>query len=199
MFSLNCQKHSAGFTLLELTISIGIFMMIGGMVMVNFRAGQYSDELQAGAKAVENAVREAQAAAIGGQEVCVNADSSKFAPLGGFGLNIAADNTALWFGDCDYGTDSDNDPPRNYVYSPDPNIDVIVQNIDLGSNIKINTKTPADGDIMNLVFSSGSEVAKINGSNPTTVNQVVVTLEHKKTAKRKTVVINLLSGQVFIE
>ncbi|MEK7497129.1 MAG: prepilin-type N-terminal cleavage/methylation domain-containing protein [Patescibacteria group bacterium] len=194
-------KNSHGFTLLELTISIGIFMMIGGMVMVNFRAGQYSDELQAGAKAVENAVREAQAAAIGGQEVCNTVPKS--APLGGFGLNISADNSiALWFGDCNY-----NDAPpadNNYKYNLSTT-DVVVQNIDLGSNVIIFEKKKdnnVSAGILDLIFTSGSEVSKIDGFDGGTVNganSVTVTLKHRKTLKTKTVKINLLSGQVFIE
>ena len=67
------------------------------MVMVNFRAGQYSDELQAGAKAVENAVRGSPRRSAGRRFATLFQISS----IGGFGLNISADNSiALWFGDC---------------------------------------------------------------------------------------------------
>lgn len=192
-------KNQIGFTLIELTISIGIFMMIGGLVLVNFRAGQYTDELLAGAKALETAVREVQASALGGQAVCVDSGGNQSVPLGGFGLHISADNTtALLFADCDYG-----DSTRSYIYNsntvgvdlPDQKI----KDIDLGNNVKIKNKIPIaiSGSVLDVVFTSGSEVSKINGEAGTT--EVVITLEHNKTLKTKTVKINVLSGQVFVE
>ena len=66
-------KCPRGFTLVELLISMSIFSVISGFVLVNFRAGARKDELRLAADQVTTVVRDALARATAGArvDVCV--------------------------------------------------------------------------------------------------------------------------------
>jgi prepilin-type N-terminal cleavage/methylation domain-containing protein len=64
-------KKRQGFTLVELLISMSIFSVISGFVLVNFRAGSRKDELRLAADQVTVIVRDALARATAGARVGV--------------------------------------------------------------------------------------------------------------------------------
>lgn len=55
-----------GFTLIELVVSLSIFMLITGLMLANFRAGDNSNELQKSAELLASRIREAQTRALSG-------------------------------------------------------------------------------------------------------------------------------------
>lgn len=60
-----------GFTLIELLISMGIFSVISGFVLVNFRSGSRKDELRLAADQVSAILRDVVARATAGTSVAV--------------------------------------------------------------------------------------------------------------------------------
>ncbi len=63
-----------GFTLLELIVSMSIFTVITGFVLINFRAGQRSDEIRFAADGAASVIRDALSRATAGAtvEACVS-------------------------------------------------------------------------------------------------------------------------------
>ncbi len=109
-----------GFTLVELLVSMSIFAVISALVMVNFRAGERSDELRLGATTVSSFIRDAEARAssgvaacvcVGGAgpaplcapgRVCAGGTASDVVPLGGWGVHAAiGDASVVLFADLD--------------------------------------------------------------------------------------------------
>ncbi len=59
-------SRRAGFTLVELLISIAIFVSLTGILLANFRRGDYSEELKLSADLLAVNLREAQTKSISG-------------------------------------------------------------------------------------------------------------------------------------
>lgn len=55
-----------GFTIVELLTSVAIFVLLAGIMMANFRQGDYSEELKSSADLVSANIREAQNKSLSG-------------------------------------------------------------------------------------------------------------------------------------
>ncbi|MFA6525252.1 MAG: prepilin-type N-terminal cleavage/methylation domain-containing protein [Patescibacteria group bacterium] len=133
-FSLSKRKE--GYSLLELVISISIFVIISTIVMNNFRQGQKMDDLRTGAIEFANNFREVQTLGMSGQVVnvcnggdndlsscstdldCPNGGTCGLVPIGGFGISIGkVYDTSVW--KYCYETGSTIDCPTTYTLFAD--------------------------------------------------------------------------------
>ncbi len=71
------RRATAGFTLVELLVSISIIGVITGMMMANFRGGQKSAEVRLASELVVNQIRSVQTSALSGRlaSVCSGGSS----------------------------------------------------------------------------------------------------------------------------
>lgn len=181
-----CMLRSyRGFTLVELLISIGIFLLITSLVIVNFRQGQYRDELMGSAELIENALREAQTLTTTGATVTCPGDSVSAVPPGGFGLSAMGPDNVIVFADCE--------EPPTYTYAAAD--DLVIRTLKLAGNVEINAFDPA-GPELDLVFSPFDEKVRVNGSLILT-DPALIRLRHKRTNAEAQVQTNVLTGQVF--
>lgn len=186
------MKKVFGFTIIELLVSISIFLIITSMVIVNFRSGQYRDELMGSAQFLQSTLREMQTMAFSGSKVIcpgyVPSEAGEMTPAG-YGLNINSSGIITAFADCD---------PQDIAISPDFKYgleDVNLKTISLYNNVTINSITPSS--VTDILFTSSSEIVKTNGSPGLGV--ITIELKHNKTNQITTVKIVELTGQVFIQ
>lgn len=100
-------KKTAGFTLMEMIVAVGIFALITGLVLANFRQGQKEEDLKRGALEMVSNIRKVQTLGMSGQivNVCVGGNNNgqrcdsdadcgspstceSIVPEGGFGISI---------------------------------------------------------------------------------------------------------------
>lgn len=190
------MKRPLGFTMMELLISISIFLIITSMVIVNFRSGQYRDELMGSAQFLQSTLREMQTMAFSGSRVIcpgyVPPEAGEMTPAG-YGLNINF-GVVTAFADCD---PSDPNISPNYKYGGVLE-DVNLKTISLYNNISIESITVGATAVSSLdaVFTPFSEIVKINN---TETDNIIIELIHSKTTKTVTVKITESTGQVFIQ
>ena len=196
--------------MIEMLISLGIFAIVTGFVMANFRTGSQSDELRISAQLVANGIRRVQTSAMAGQTVKFCRDSSTGAdglicsnggdadcpagsscvndvPSGGYGIHFEATeegkHTMVSFID----TDGDRlfDPQEEYRREGvSPDIFVSVSGL-----------TPsAPGPALDIVFVPPKPSVFFNAASDEA--QAVITLQHRSTLNTKDVTINAVSGQV---
>ncbi|MFA4936784.1 MAG: prepilin-type N-terminal cleavage/methylation domain-containing protein [Patescibacteria group bacterium] len=179
----------AGFTFMELLISIAIFVIITAMVIVNFRSGQYRDELLGGAEAIETALREMQTKTNSGETVKCPLQPEPSAPRDGYGVQITdAPPLIIAFADC-----SDD---SSYKYTYNATDDLLLKTVLLPVNVAIEDSIPASP--WNIVFSPFSEVVIVN-TNYDITPVVQITLKHSRTEREITVKLNRLTGQTSYE
>ena len=181
----------AGFTLMELLVSITIFLIITAMVITNFRMGQYREELFGAAEAIVTSAREMQSQTIAGTLVDCPGILEKTAPKNGFGIHVDTDLLITGFGDCEdvfslYGYDVDDDFTSTTQFTVSKNVELV-------------SVTPPGSPIaLDLVFSSLSEAVVVNGViNP--APSVALGLRHKRTGKTVTVILNPTTGRIYYE
>src|SRR3989344_8609875 len=110
-FSFQLLAFRAGFTLIELIVSMAIFGTIATLVVANLRGGTQRSELTLGATTVAEAIREAATRTNAGELVgmCVGGSMNGRAcpgtgcgagsncvntlPLGGFGVHVSQNST----------------------------------------------------------------------------------------------------------
>ncbi|MFH1112195.1 MAG: type II secretion system protein [Patescibacteria group bacterium] len=195
-FSVKKQENKKnGFTIMELLISIAIFLIITAMVIVNFRSGQYRDELIGGAEAIETTIREMQTKTNAGETVkCDPLQLEPSAPPDGYGVYITDVPLIIAFADCAYVHSA------RYTYdSTNPTEDLVLKNVTLPANVSIESMSEGGASVstLNIVFSPTSEVVKINGADGNSI--IEITLKHSRTEKEITVKLNTLTGQSYYE
>ncbi len=123
-------RHWPGFTIPELLVSLTIFVVLGTVILANFRQSNYQEELQTSAQLLAGGIRKIQNLATSGQIVHFNGpdkipntpDDTETVPPGGYGMAISwsptQDNPApFYFLYGDYATWTDYDPEnRDCVY-----------------------------------------------------------------------------------
>ncbi|MFH1867263.1 MAG: type II secretion system protein [Patescibacteria group bacterium] len=178
----------SGFTLMELLVSVAIFLIITGLVIVNFRSGRYRDELVGAAEAIQTSLREMQTAYNSGDTVeCVTGE--KEPPANGFGVEITEIPTIKTFADC--GKDT---PGVDYQYE---DTDVLLKEITISSHITVDITAPNELTL-NVVFAPNSEEVRIN-QDVNFGGDAEILLEHTKSGRQATVTINSISGLIFYE
>ena len=168
-----------GFTLIVLLVSVGIFIIVTGMVVVNFRAGSRSDELKISADALVSNLRRAQNMSLAGEQV------NGVTPPGGYGVYFNLGNPGR------YVIFSDSN--GNLVY--DANEDLPDGVIVLPKDIMIYMVSP--GNISSVVFKPPKPTIYINGDPP--ADMLTVTLKQNLTRQSKKIIVNRISGRIDVE
>lgn len=170
-----------GFTIIELLVSLGIFVIITTMVVANFRAGSRSDELKIAASALSSDLRRAQNMALAGQEV------NGVTPMGGYGVyfNLGEPGHYIIFADV-----NDN---QKYDIGEDLSDGKIL----LARNVVITGVLPLVASSAVVVFKPPKPTIYINGGIVEGI--LAVTIKHSLSGKEKKIVINRVSGRIDVE
>ncbi len=197
------SKTSPGFTLMELMISIGIFLIITSFLIVNFRQGQYKDELTEGANILETAFREMQTQAITGKTIDCSPNYPQVLaePPGGWGVNIVAGDggsTITVFADC---LDSEDGNP-DHIYNAS---DLVLRTLTLPQRVKISALTvtsTSSGEEnlfnvaggLNVAFSALTESVWLQGTY--NYAKAKIKLVHTILNKETWIEVNAFTGQI---
>ncbi|MFH1226191.1 MAG: type II secretion system protein [bacterium] len=184
MFSKHTKKR--GFTLIELVVSIFIFVTLAGLVIANFNRGAKSDDLRRAASEAASVLRKAQnLALIGSQQ---NLPAGAIATTGKFGVHF--DKTAgtyqlfLDYQDGgDGGYDIGEEMSGAFYHLPE--------------KVIINSLTPA-GDFLDVTFWPPQPTIYFNNVTEPE-DEAIIELKHTKTDSLKYLKINRVSGRVSIE
>jgi prepilin-type N-terminal cleavage/methylation domain-containing protein len=204
--SLQAGRRS-GFTLIEMLVSMGIFAIITGLVIANFRGGKQGDELRIAAQLIGSEVRRTQTMAVGAEvvpwcvggsnagAVCLSGDSQ--CPGGecirdvprGYGLRLSSSgpDTAKVIGFADINGDG--------VFQPEE--ETRRDNIALSPSITVSSLSPSSSGSLDIVFTPPRPTVSFNGNAADPLATVTVT--HSATSQTRTVTINKVSGQVSVE
>ena len=100
---LSVQMNNAGFTLVELLVSIFIILLMSGIIFANYRAGEQKFALQRSANKLAQDIRRAQQMAMSATECPTGTVCMGQIPLGGYGiyLTIGTPESYILFADCD--------------------------------------------------------------------------------------------------
>lgn len=195
----------AGFTLVELLISLSIFAVITGAVLANFRVGTQGDELRISAQIVASAIRRSQTAALGGQ----------LAPLCSGGIDDKK-NCPHGDADCGGGGSCVNVIPRGYGIRFDTEgaahrrmttfIDgngnrlfdegeqLHSESVSSGPSVIIDGVAPAAGGALDIVFVPPKPTAYLNGLTADAIATII--MRHTHTNATRNVTVNRITGQV---
>ncbi len=165
---IDLRKKRYGFTFIELMVSISIFMLISGMMLANFRAGDNSSELTRSAELLVSKLRESQTRALSG--------------VGGLGVIghgvYVVDGDTFFLPYTDTGTsDLEYDSGEESV------------SVQLLNNVEINT----DADIAFAVPSGD-----VYESGVLQTSNVIITVLHISSGLHRDVTISFVSGQITI-
>ncbi len=164
-----------GFTLIDLIVSLSIFVVITGVVVVNFRAGQINDSVRQSANITASFLRKAQIMTLTGAK----APDSTF-PAGGWGVRFDSDdtNTVVLF------ADSDGD----YVYDDGEEVDT--EDFSPGAYFVVDST-------LDIVFSSPDADVYFNGNQSSISENISIAAQDADIMQR--VIIYRLSGQIRVE
>lgn len=201
------MRDRNGFTLIELLITLGIFSVVTGLVMVNFRVGQQGDELRIASRLVESRIRRAQTAAIAGETIFVckgGTDALKVCPSGdsadcaggtcqrdippGYGVHFSLGADA---GSMVYFADTDGDK----IFRPREEIHVF--SVTSGAFVTVSSIFPEQDTMLDIVFVPPKPSVFFNGER--TPGIATVRLQHETTGATRDVTLNRISGQVSTE
>ncbi len=165
------MKHSKGYTLVELLVSVAIMSTITGATLVYFRYGNKNWALTRAAQKLSQDVRRASNMALSAPKIA-QVDCSS-CPVGGcqpkgYGVyfNSASPGTSyILFGNMDSTDPPSYDAPTG-CYSADK--DVIIETINIESDVKILSLVPADS--FSVVFIPPDPTTKFSLGSDGTIN-----------------------------
>ena len=168
-----------GFTIIELLVSLGIFIIVTTMVVANFRGGNRSDELKIAAETVASNLRRAQNMALAGEL------TDGITPPGGYGIyfNLATADRYIIFAD------------KNGNLAYDAGEALPAGLIALPQGMVITAISPAAASV--ALFKPPKPTIYINGG--TVFNLVAVTVKHSLSGQMKKIILNRISGRIDVE
>ncbi len=194
-----------GFTLIEMLVSLAIFVIVTAFVTANFRAGRQSDELRIASQLAASSLRRAQSFALAGQTTtfcrggandlreclggtdveCVGGACVREVPHG-YGVHFSTVDPArqriVFFADTNGNhAYDDGEAIRSDAVSP-------------GTSVVVNTVNPSATGVLDVVFDPPNPTVYFNGGTATPIASV--TVRHLATGQMKTVTVNALSGQI---
>ncbi|MFH1667772.1 MAG: hypothetical protein ABH884_01975, partial [Candidatus Komeilibacteria bacterium] len=185
------NKQNRGFTIMELIVSIGVFMSLFLVVTVNFRTAEASNELRLETQKIASDIRKLQTLALTGSTYNFNGTSTVMG-IGGFGVKFSNGSTT-------YAIYSDTAMDYGILDQDD----VLLESVTLASdfsNILITTEgSGADAYLTFLPRSSTITFKTIVGESIEDFSAQVLRLEiyHNKVTNKKGVIeITPISGQV---
>jgi len=164
------NSQQLGFTIIELLVSIAIFLVLAGILLANFHQGDYANELKLSADLVAVNIREAQNKSISGISAVTVA-----------GYGIYFDNADTSFINYqDQGTSA-----RQY------DADEEINTVSLKKNVSFVSAGAVD-----LFFEVPGGAVYLNGLAQS--GTVTITLQHSVTNKSIDVTVLPFSGQVSV-
>lgn len=99
------KENGAGFTLVELLVSLFIIILLSGIILANYRAGGQQFALQRSANKLAQDIRRAQAMAMSAKETNLGGQvptGQEFVPKGGYGIYFdeGSPSSYVIFADC---------------------------------------------------------------------------------------------------
>jgi prepilin-type N-terminal cleavage/methylation domain-containing protein len=168
-----------GFTIIELLVSLGIFVVVTAMVVTNFRGGSQSDELKIAADTLVSNLRKAQNMALAGEQV------GGITPPGGYGVYFTLGTPLQYIVFADFN--------GNQKY--DLGEDLSDGKIILAKNVVITGVRPLANS--SVVFKPPKPTTYINGG--TADNVLEVDLGHSVSGKIRKILVNRVSGRIDVE
>ncbi|MDO8582280.1 MAG: prepilin-type N-terminal cleavage/methylation domain-containing protein [bacterium] len=179
--------HVSGFTMIELMVTIGIFALITGAVLANFRAGERGESLRLAAEQLAQDIRRAQNDVLSGKTYQEQSDTGpkEQVPTQGYGISFAIQNDA-----------------EHYTFFPPESL------IALPKGIVTKSIQLSDNSTANVFFSIGFrppdaatffQTTATEGGFSSGANEAIVTLRHTVTNQDRRVTINRLSGKISVE
>ncbi len=171
------MSHSQkGFTLIDLIVSMAIFSVLTGAVIVNFRAGSRNDSVRRGAQIIASTLREAQTMTLSGTEL-----SDGSFPTGGYGVRVSTDNTNALI------VFADSDDSGTYTDATED-----VRTVTLPQEV-----TFSIGSTLDVLFSAPDASIFFNGAISSDTEEI--TVQAVAADITQTVTIYRLSGQIRVE
>lgn len=199
LFSFRISDFSAGFTVIEMVIVLGIITAIAGVVLVNFPGLSANIYLQKDAQDVSLLFRKAQSKAFA-QGVALSGSCAGRVPSG-YGVRLLLNSpTYLMFGDCDT-------PLPNKQYTPGEEI----QTNQFDNGLVVSSFTDLNGNTLaypevDIVFSfafanpvNSMNIALVDSSGiPSSINGIKIILKTPRSDLTKTILI-VNTGQISIQ
>lgn len=203
------NRKGEGFTVIELLVSATILIVIFSFVLANFRAGQYSGELDVITRQIIDGVSTVRNMALGGQLIVDPVTSNRVYPDGGYGISFNRTNLNQFvlFADFDasgtYNAGAEEIPNGIVQFSNVDIIDLCVSSaitvtdlpcqtsdwVSIASN-RLDITFPRPGVV---IASDGTDLLSIAFPNIRFVGGV---LEHQKTEQQSYFYVSLFSGLI---
>ena len=194
--------NNLGFTAIELLVSATILIVIFSFVLANFRAGQYSGELDIITRQVIDGVSTVRIMTLGGQVT-----PAGIFPAGGYGVSFDINNRNRFVLFADLG------PTPNGIYDPGeeiPNgivqfsnvylIDLCVSSEDVVDSLpcQFSDWTNIVSNRLDIIFPRPGLVTASDGLNPLPVASQFVggVIKHQKTGRQAYFYVSLFSGLI---
>lgn len=179
---MKIAKKQKGFTLMEMIVSLTIFIMITTIVIANFKLNNTSRQVRFDAQDFQSVLRKAQLMSLFGRTI-----SNNVVPIGGYGIHIEQCLTPIcsyfMFADLDGELDYDSGeelPGERHFFSPNTIVDSL-------------NETPMD-----IVFKPPRPFVCMNGKCEG-YTDIVISIKQKNTNIQNKVIINPISGRISIE
>ncbi|MFZ5391065.1 MAG: pilus assembly FimT family protein [Patescibacteria group bacterium] len=178
-----------GFTIVDLLVSISIFVVITGVTLSNFNRGRQRDDLEQGGLLVVSVLQQAQAYALSGQTI------GGIVPTGGYGLNFDLSNPGrfVFFADLD----------SNGFYSSTADSLADAGSYNLPANVTIINLTVRQGEagqsvsLADFAYRPPQAARYLNGL--LNGGSLEVTLRQGQTGQTKLITASTASGQVNMQ
>lgn len=183
------QNSELGFTMIELMVTIGIFALITGVVLANFRSGERGESLRLATEQLAQDIRRAQGDTLSGKTSFYqeqgDATPKEQVPLGGYGIEFALGSDAGRYAFF---------PPASFTVLPKG---IVIKSVQLSDNSTMN-----DFFLIGFRPPQGTAFFKTTdaeGGFFSDANEAVVTLQHSVTKQERRVTINRISGKISVE
>ncbi len=191
------SDERTGFTMIEMLVSIGIFVLITSAFMVSMRAFEQSSSLNSSAQELAAHIIEIRNQTWAGLTTTLCGGGS-VVPEGGYGVYVSTTG-----GGITYKTFADCNGDFQFTGSPDETVRTVV----LDNNLAITAIQDEGGGNFagngaHITFRppTNNTFLYSDGAAPSTdATKAVVTLEHTPTGKTKTVTVLRFTSQLLIE
>ncbi len=183
------RLFKSGFTIVDLLVSISIFVIITAVTLSNFSRGRQRDDLEQGSLIVVSVLQQAQAYALAGQTV------GGVVPTGGYGLHFDLTQSGQFIFFADLDDDS--------LYSSGSDSLVDAGSYNLPANVNIISLTIRQGETsqsvspVDFIYRPPQAARYLNGL--LNGGSLEITLRHGQTGETKLVTASTASGQVNMQ
>ena len=174
----NATKSGAGFTLIEITIVLGIIGLLAAIVLANYRGGERQFALLRSTHQLAQDLRRAEEMAISSQKTPLEFGEEVF-PRGGYGIYFKIDPgdpkgyRIILFADCDVEGDYDDLPIAKTCAETGPGLgnsrDETIEELTLEEGVVIETLSPSSSELSITFKPPDPEISISGGGNIATI------------------------------